>query len=256
MSTSTPAFSFDRARYAGDPPPPESCAFCRRGLRSEYFRVNGQMACQTCALRVGSLLSRGSHTAFSRALVFGVAAAVVGCIGYALFEILTGIMLGWIALGVGFLVGWAMKKGSRGVGGRRYQVAAALLTYAAVAVAFIPVALHDSGHHRAASATSAQTSSQSATQPATQPSTAAATSPGSGPTPSAHPPRSFFLSVLTLLGLGLVSPFLILSASLGQGLLNLFILFLGVQMAWRQTATPRLTVEGPFEQTQPSTHAL
>lgn len=246
MSTSTPAFSFDRARYAGDPPPPDSCAFCRRGLRSEYFRVNGQMACQTCALRVGSLLSRGSPTAFSRALLFGLAAAIVGCIGYALFEILTGIMLGWIALGVGFLVGFAMKKGSRGIGGRRYQITAALLTYAAVAVAFIPVALHESGH-RTANASSAQT----ATQSSAQSSSADEASSSSRATPAGHAPRSFFLSMLMLLGLGLVSPFLILSVSLGQGLLNLFILFLGVQMAWRQTATPRLTVEGPFDQAPP-----
>ena len=244
MSTSTPAFSFDRARYAGDPPPPESCAFCRRGLRSEYFRVNGQMACQTCALRVGSLLSRGSHTAFPRAMLFGVGAAVVGCIGYALFEILTGIMLGWVALGVGFLVGWAMKKGSRGIGGRRYQISAALLTYAAVAIAFIPVALHESGLHRSANASSAQTASQNPSQP----STSAAAPSGSAAARSTHAPHSFFVSLLILLGLGLVSPFLILSVSVGQGLLNLFILFLGVQMAWKQTATPRLTVEGPFEQ--------
>lgn len=245
MSTSTPAFSFDRARFAGDPPPPDSCAFCRRGLRSEYFRVNGQMACQTCALRVGSLLTRDSHTAFSRAMLFGVAAAVVGCIGYALFEILTGIMLGWIALGVGFLVGWAMKKGSRGIGGRRYQIAAALLTYAAVAVAFVPVALHDNGQHRAAATSSAQTASHDSAQ-----SSAADVKP-SGATPAGHAPRPFIVSVLMLLGLGLISPFLILSVSVGQGLLNLFILFLGVQMAWKQTATPRLRVEGPFEQAPP-----
>lgn len=246
MSTSTPAFSFDRARYAGDPPPPDSCAFCRRGLRSEYFRVNGQMACQTCALRVGSLRSRDSHSAFSRALLFSIAAAVIGCIGYALFEILTGIMLGWAALGVGFLVGWAMKKGSRGIGGRRYQITAALLTYAAVAVAFIPVALHESGQHHSANASSAQT----ATQSHAPSSSADATPTGSSPS-ATHATPPFFLGGLLLLGLGLVSPFLILSVSIGQGLLNLFILFLGVQMAWKQTATPRLKVEGPFEQAPP-----
>jgi hypothetical protein len=142
MSTSSPAFSFDRARYVGDPPPPDSCAFCQRELKSEYFRVNGNLACSTCAQQAERLVPPDSHKAFSRAVVFGIGAAIVGCIGYALFEILTGIMMGWIALLVGLFVGRAMKTGSRGLGGRRYQITAALLTYAAVAVAFIPVAFH------------------------------------------------------------------------------------------------------------------
>lgn len=247
MTTSTPAFSFDRARYAGDPPPPDSCVFCHRGLRSEYFRINGRKACATCALRAESLLRRDTHAAFSRALLFGLAAAVAGCVAYALVEILTGFVIGWAALGVGFLVGWAMKRGSRGLGGRRYQVASALLTYAAVAIAFVPVALHEAKQpdatHRAA-----------VTQPA---SPAASATASTQPAPAAqhHAATSVIAGLFLLLGLGLVSPFLLLASSVASGLLNLFILAIGIQTAWKKTAPPRAEVEGPFEQSPPAAAA-
>src|ERR1700751_1691387 len=96
MSTLSPTLSFDRARYPGDPPPPDTCAFCHRVLETEYFRVNGHMTCSTCAQQAERLVPPDSHKAYSRALLFGIGAAIVGCIGYALFEILTGIMMGWI----------------------------------------------------------------------------------------------------------------------------------------------------------------
>ncbi len=52
--------------------------------------------------------------------------------------------------------------------------------------------------------------------------------------------------MLTLLGLGLVSPFLELASSVPQGLLNLFIIFLGIRMAWQHMRTVRPEVDGPF----------
>ncbi len=42
------------------------------------------------------------------------------------------------------MVGKAMMAGSKGMGGRRYQIAAVLLTYAAVSLAAIPVIIHHS----------------------------------------------------------------------------------------------------------------
>ena len=95
--------SFDRARFPGDPPP-DACAYCHRGVTGSYYRVGGHLACEPCAQRAESLLPPDSHKAYSKALLYGIGAAVVGCVGYALFEIRTGIMLGYIAIGVGFLV--------------------------------------------------------------------------------------------------------------------------------------------------------
>ena len=80
-------------------------------------------------------LAKDTHAAYVRAIVFGIGAAILGMILYATFEIQTGIVIGYAALAVGWLVGKAMITGSNGVGGRRYQIAAVLLTYAAVSTA-------------------------------------------------------------------------------------------------------------------------
>ena len=58
---------------------------------------------------------------------------------YATFTIVTICTIGYIALAVGWLVAKAIMKGSNGIGGRRYQVAAVLLTYAAISLAAVPI---------------------------------------------------------------------------------------------------------------------
>ena len=67
-----------------------------------------------------------NHAAFVRALAYGIGAAVAGLVGYALIAILLqGWVISYMSIGVGWIVGTAMIKGSNGVGGRRYQIAAA-----------------------------------------------------------------------------------------------------------------------------------
>lgn len=237
----TPALSFTKASFDGDPPPPDSCAFCHQEIAGPYYRVNNHLACASCAQRAESLVPPDSHTAFSRAVFFGVIAAVVGCAVYATVEITTGFRFSLVAIAVGYIVGWAMKKGSRGLGGRRYQIAGALLTYAAVACAFVPVAIHELREHPRKPA-QVQTQSQDgaagdsgAAQQSAQP-------------PAERPQHGFLFSTVVLLGLGLVSPFLQLTVSVGSGLLNLLIIFWGVQFAWRAMASPRPQIEGPYSQ--------
>ena len=79
--------------------------------------------------------------AFTRALLFGIAAAVVGLIGYAAFTITTHLYVGYVALGVGLYRCQGDEAGSGGLGGRPYQIAAVVLTYLAIALAEIPIAL-------------------------------------------------------------------------------------------------------------------
>ncbi len=246
MST-TPNLSFERARYEGSPPPPDACVYCTRGLTGSYYRVGGHLACETCAQHAESLVPPDSHRAYSKAVMYGVAAAIAGCIGYALFEITTGIILAYAAIGVGFLVGWAMKRGSGGLGGRRYQITAALLTYAAVAVAFVPVALHEaSAKNRGAQESTAQQSEAKEAQGA-QSNAVQATGGSQGA--QKHGVGTFLLAILMLLGLGLISPVLLLINAPGQGLFNLFIIFWGVRFAWKAMTSPRVAVEGPYTNT-------
>jgi hypothetical protein len=86
-------------------------------------------------------LPNDTHAAFVRGLTFGIGGAVLGLIIYAAFGIITGLMLGYISLAVGYIVGKAIKMGSKGIGGRRYQIAAVLLTYIAVSMAAVPIGI-------------------------------------------------------------------------------------------------------------------
>jgi hypothetical protein len=245
MSSSLP--SFDKAQYSlGPANGPDQCTVCQQPISDSYYRINGTMACGPCATQVKPALPADSHAAFTRAILYGIGAAIVGMIAYALFEIVTGIVIGYVAIGVGYLVGKAMKKGSDGRGGRRYQIAAALLTYASVSLAAIPVAIHSYKEHKPAQTAPAPTNATSQqfsfpNQPADAPE----------PKPENTSPG---MVLLTLLGIGLASPFMELADGFG-GIIGLFILFLGIRAAWSLTSgvdTTAPDISGPYP-AQPST---
>jgi hypothetical protein len=242
MSTNLP--SFDKAQYALAPTPgPDRCTLCQQPITGSYYRVNGNMACGPCATQAKPNLPADSHAAFTRAVLFGICAAILGMILYALFEIATGIIIGYLAIGVGYLVGKAMKRGSNNRGGRRYQIAAALLTYASVSLAAIPVAIYSYKNHKPAHIATAPSNATDNQLP----------SPGE----TAPKPEPKHLSpgmlLLTLAGLGLASPFMELTDGVG-GIIGLFILFLGIRAAWSLTAGTDSTapdISGPYS-AQPS----
>lgn len=237
MSTTPPPLSFDRAHYEGDPAPPDACAFCHRTLTGDYFRVANHLACSPCASNAASLVPPDSHKAYTKALLFGAIAALLGCAIYALLQATLPFTIGYFAIGVGWVIGRAMKQGSGGLGGRRYQITAALLTYAAISVSFIPVYIYEHrndapNHAQHASAADPDTQSEAAAAPTPEP-----THKGIG---------TAILAIFLLIGVGLISPFLLLTASVVHGLFNLFFLYLGIRFAWQFTANPRPDVQGPF----------
>jgi hypothetical protein len=85
--------------------------------------------------------STESDSAYPRALLFGMGAAVGGLVFYASFTIITHMYIGYVALVVGLMVGKAVMAGSRGQGGLHYQITACALTYAAISLASIPILL-------------------------------------------------------------------------------------------------------------------
>ncbi len=91
--------------------------------------------------QVAHRFPKDSHSAYVRGILFGVGAAIIGMILYAAFTIATGLYIGYVSLAVGWLVGKAIMLGSKGIGGRRYQIAAVILTYAAVSIAAVPIAI-------------------------------------------------------------------------------------------------------------------
>ena len=212
----TPQFS--TAEYSQQPtmqqPTTQRCSLCGNPLATEYYRVRGQTACASCAATAAKSRLIGEsttdHAAFVRALLLGAAAAIVGLIAYAAFTIATGFYVGYIALGVGYLVAKAMKLASGGLGGRPYQIAAVILTYLSIALAEIPIGLW---HYR-----------------------------------SLYPASRLFAAGLALLPRGLASPLLEMRDPI-HGILGAVILVIGLRIAWRLTAAEPLTVEGPFRVT-------
>jgi hypothetical protein len=203
----TPQFS--TAEYAPQPTL-QRCHFCSTPLVSEYYRVRGQTACASCAAAAREGAPGQSNTAFTRALLFGIVAAAVGLAGYSAFTIATSLYVGYVALGVGYIVAKAMKFGSGGLGGRPYQITAVILTYLAIALAEIPIILWQL---------------------------------------RAKVPSGHMLAVaMRLLPVGLESPVLAMRSPV-HGLINAVILFVGLQIAWRGTASTGVAVEGPFRLT-------
>ena len=245
MSTTPPPLSFDRAHYEGDPPPADACAYCHRALPTDYYRVGPHLACSNCASHAQSLIPPDAHSAYTRALLFGLVASVLACAIYSLLQINLTFNIGYFAIGVGWIIGFAMKKGAQHHGGRRYQITAAILTYVAITVSFVPATLHQMNKQKAGTTASSSSSQSSATDDANpsadNPTTPTPAKPKTGI-------RTFLAAILLLLGIGLVSPVLILFSSPFMGLIHLFIIYLGVQFAWKFTASPTVVVQGPFTQ--------
>ena len=242
----TPTPQFATADYAGSG---ETCKSCKQNISGSYYRVNGSLACDHCTTQLKNSLPKDTHPAFVRAVIFGIGASVVGLIGYAAFGIITGIEIGYISLAVGWLIGKAMHKGSNGIGGRRYQIVAALLTYAAVSIAAIPIYLYQTKEHKPAPPAHVQTTPSK--PEATGDADSDANSSNTSAAPAAKPKMGFLAAIGALTLLGLASPFLELADPV-HGAIGLVILFVGIRFAWRQTGAPKIDILGPFQAKPPS----
>jgi len=132
---SVTGLNFERADFSEERPA-ASCRWCTRGLGGEYFDVQGRRVCSVCAERARELSPADTRAAFVRSVLFGVIAAGISGLAYfSLCRTPAGGFLMVTSLGVGYVIGKAMRTGSGGIGGRRYQVTAAVLTYAAVVIA-------------------------------------------------------------------------------------------------------------------------
>lgn len=225
------------------------CKSCNQPVAGRYYRINGALACERCKEQLESQLPKDSHSVFVRGLAFGVGGAILGLILYSAFGIITGLEIGYISLAVGYIVGKAMRMGSRGIGGRRYQIVAVILTYAAVSMSAIPIGISQYAKEKKEHP---QTKVQKAPQ-ADQESVDPSPESGPSPTPAAQPGKpkmSLGAAVAGLAVLGLASPFLELQDPL-HGIIGLVILLVGIRIAWRLTAGPKIDIIGPFVSQNP-----
>jgi hypothetical protein len=204
------------------------CKACGKSITGDYYRANGVPICGNCAQGIKAQIPVDSHSAFVRGICFGVGGAILGLALYVGFALATGWIVGFVSLAVGYIVGKAIVYGSGGVGGRRYQVAAVLLTYMAVSMAAVPIAI-------------SQQMKQKSAQQQVQ---------ASDPATAAKPKMSPFKALGVLTMIGLASPFLDL-ADPAHGVIGLIILFVGIRIAWRLTATRAVKIIGPIAEPAP-----
>jgi hypothetical protein len=229
------------------------CGSCNRPISENYYRVNGSLACSTCATQLQNQLPKDTHSAFVRAMLFGFGGAILGLILYSTFGIITGLEIGYLSLAVGYIVGKAIRMGSGGLGGRRYQIAAVLLTYFAVSMSAIPIGISQSIKDSKAKPPAAHTTG-SATNSGSGSSESASTAPEAKAVASDEKPGiSIWKLVGTLLFYGLAFPFLELQSPV-NGALGVIILLVGIRIAWRLTAAQKVDILGPFQvQPKPAT---
>ena len=248
MSTTPPQFG--TAEYkstAGG----EICKACNQTIRGEYYRINGALACSPCVEKVKQQLPKDTHAAFMRGILFGVGGAIAGLILYSLFGIITGIVIGYVSLAVGWLVGKAIKAGSKGIGGRRYQIVAIAFTYAAVSLSAIPMGIAQFVKEKKNEAKTTQ-SVNAPSSTANSGDSAQTSTPATNE--AAKPKMSRGAVIGALLFAGLASPFLELGDEPG-GIIGLVILFVGMNIAWKLTAGLKIDIIGPFKASEPATAA-
>lgn len=231
-SLTNPAPQFGTAEYA-DKPGSDLCKSCNQTIAGSYYRINGVLACPSCAQEAERQRPKDSHNAFVRGLLFGGCGALVGLTLYAAFGIITGWMIGYVSLAVGYIVGKAIKMGSRGIGGRRYQIAAVVLTYAAVSMAAVPIGL-----------------SQIAKDKRAQKTTQSQRAPSQQDAPE-KPAMGIGAAFVVLALVGLASPFLELQDPV-HGVIGLVILLVGIRIAWKLTAGSPMEILGPFTNPSPA----
>src|SRR5262249_36532637 len=110
-------------------------------IHDEYYDVNGHSVCGRCRSTLEAAAETPTGIApLAIAAACGFFAAIAGAIIYYIVLAYANLQIGIVAVLIGYIVGYAVRKGARG-GGFRFQVLAVVLTYASVALAYTPIAI-------------------------------------------------------------------------------------------------------------------
>jgi hypothetical protein len=176
-------------------------------------------------------------------LLYGGLAAAAGTVVWSLIISLTGYELGLIAIAVGIAVGVAVRKGSRGRGGWKYQSLAMVLTYVSITTSYVPLIVQGmakgSKEHAAAVEGTQGSASPVVDETAQSKASVPATKAGAEPAGLALP-VALLAFVALVWGLALAAPFL---AGLNN-IMGLIIIAIGLYEAWKFNRAVK--VNGPF----------
>jgi hypothetical protein len=208
--------SFERAEFEAQREQPLSCGYCKKPLTVQYWQIAKRAACAECRSVVARELAASTSSArFFGALQYGALAAIAGSVAWIVISKVTGYEIGIVAIGIGYFVGKAVRKGAGGFGGTRYQYLAMFLTYSAIALASIPAIFEALRHSRASD---------------------------SGAVPSPVGLGSMLWAWLVLFAFAYASPFL----GGAKNIMGLVIIGIGLYEAWKLTRAMPLQVLGPF----------
>jgi hypothetical protein len=208
---------------------------CQRAITTEYFDINGQSVCDSCRTQLAGMIETPrSWGVFAKAGLFGLAAAIAGAILYYAVIAITNFEIGIVAIAIGFMVGWAIRKGTGGRGGRRFQVMALVLTYWAVGLAYTPLTFQQMAEEAEKERTAAAATGTPAAPAPTESGVAEDTT------------LNLPLALAILFGFSLALPVLAVISSLPGGLISGAIIAFGMQQAWKMTGVPALQISGPY----------
>jgi hypothetical protein len=207
-----------------------ACVACKQPVGDTYYHAQGQVVCPLCAQRIRTGQQAAPALSLLRAALYGGAAALGGCMLYALVAIVLHAEIGLIAILVGWMVGKAIRHAGYGRGGRAQQILAVTLTYFAITTSYIPVILYQAARNPPRAERQAQTRD----------------APISSDSAAEAQPRTPFGGIaLYLLMLAAIAPFLSLTSGISAWI-SLFILFIGLQRAWKLTERREILLMGPY----------
>ena len=233
---------FDKAEFENAPEQAQ-CAQCHRALIGSYYEVDGQTVCEACKYTIESRMTEGSGAgSFVRATGAGLVAAALGAALYYAITAISGYEFGLIAIVVGFGVGSAVRWGSNGRGGKRYQALAMALTYLAIVATYIPPIIQ--GFREGAAETAAVGPAEAADDgaPSAVPAAAAARSE-TADTPEGEPTGTLptVIAVVLILAIACAAPFL----AGFENVIGIVIIGIGLYEAWKLNRRTEVTITGP-----------
>ncbi|MBI2924249.1 MAG: hypothetical protein HYY24_00920 [Verrucomicrobia bacterium] len=241
---------FDRAEFTEATAGALTCVACQQPIAGAYFQINDKMICPPCREKLAAGMVGGSGAArFLRALTFGVVAAALGAGIYFGISALTGYEFGLVAIVVGLMVGWAVRRGAEARGGWVYQGLAMLLTYLAIVATYVPYVVKGIREGEAQQTTAMSTNAVAApTQTEAAPeATAEANAEGAARAPGTRERSllSWVVVSVLVLAIACAAPFL---AGL-ENLIGWIIIAIGLYEAWKFNKRPALNITGPFQTT-------
>jgi hypothetical protein len=235
--------------------PTVTCAVCGRSIGSQYYHANDKPVCASCrdVLLASTVTPRAAGTLIKAGL-FGLGAAIAGAAIYYGVIAITNFEIGLVAILIGYMVGYSVRKGAGGRGGRRFQVLALVLTYWSVGLAYTPLAFKQftrgekSAEMLADSTNAGLAAPDSAEAPIVAENSRGASDADSATTEPDGPlaGRSLLLGLGMLFVFVFALPVMYIVGSFPGGILSALIIAIGLHQAWSMTGPHKFQISGPY----------